>query len=319
MPASLYAQSSSSTPSATTATATTPAATTGASAAAASVGEAGGGPAETATYIKGFNATLTSSSQHDSGEGWSNSLTPDVSYSLNSHLGGDFSVPYYTYIPYSQFSGTLLHPTLTRVIVHNVIGDAAGTVHFSVSPSFMDYVFTVSGGFPVGNTTYGLSSQQYTYNINNHFDKSIGIFSPEVEIGFGDSNSLTQHRVLKTSSIVGNLAFFTAGTGVDLPWNLSFSADAYEQLPLSNESTYKTLRNLRRKLFTVQTGTSPAEDNGFETSLDIPLNPHVTLSGIYNRSLRQHEDTAGFSLTFVLRVPKPAPPKSPAAAAPAAK
>ena len=36
-------------------------------------------------------------------------------------------------------------------------------------------------------------------------------------------------------------------------------------------------------------------------ALDIPLNRHITLSGFYNRSLRNKIDTAGFSLTFLLR------------------
>jgi len=312
LPVTLSAQSVTS-PSSSSTPAPASAATTAVSPAAASVA-ASGGPAVGATYVKGFNGSLTSASQHDSGDGWSNTLTPDISYALNTHIGGDFSVPYYTYLGTSTLTGTLLHPTTTRTIIHNVVGDAAGSVHLSISPSFMDYTFTATGGFPTGNSTYGLSAGQYTYNINNHVDKSLGIFSPEVEVGIGDSSGLTNHRVLKSTLVVGEIASFQAGTGVDLPFNLSFSADAYESLPLEGANTYKTLRNLKNKLFTVQTGSAPAEDNGFETDLDIPISSHLTLSGIYNRSLRQHEDTVGFSLTVVLRVPKPAPK----AAAPAA-
>ena len=317
IPAPLFAQSVTSTSSSST-PAPASAAPTAVSSAAASVG-ATGGPAVAATYVKGFNATLTSASQHDSAAGWSTSLSPDVSYALNTHIGGDFSIGYYPYLGTFIPSGTLLKPTTTHIIINNVVSDASGSVHFSISPSFMDYTFTATGGFPVGNTTYGLSAGQYTYNVNNHVDKSMGIFSPEVEVGIGDSSSLTNHRVLKAALVVGEIANFQAGTGVDLPFNMSFSADAYELMPLEGANSYKTLRNLRNKLFTVQTGSAPAEDNGFETDLDVPINPHVTLSGIYNRSLRQHEDTVGFSLTVLLRVPKPAPPApKPAPPAPAA-
>jgi hypothetical protein len=54
---------------------------------------------------------------------------------------------------------------------------------------------------------------------------------------------------------------------------------------------------------TTATNIDPGEDNGFITSLDIPLSPHLTLSGFYNRSLRDHDDVAGFSFTFILRAP----------------
>jgi len=54
---------------------------------------------------------------------------------------------------------------------------------------------------------------------------------------------------------------------------------------------------------TTATNIDPGEDNGFITSLDIPLSPHVTLSGFYNRSLRDHDDVAGFSFTYILRAP----------------
>jgi len=253
------------------------------------------GPAEAAAYVKGFNASLVTSSQHDSASRWSSSLTPDVSYAYNSHLGMDFSFPYYPYIDIYIPGGTILKPTSNLTTQNWLIGDAQSSVRFSVSPSFMDYVFTVTGGFPIGNTQYGLSATQYTYNFNNHFDTNVGIFSPEVELGFGDSTSLLKRRAAKANVIIGPLANFTVGTSIQLPRNLNFTVTS------------------------VETGTGPAEDNGFETSLDIPLNPHVVLSGFYDRSLRQHEDTAGFSFTFLLRVPKPAP-KSAAtpAAAPAA-
>lgn len=312
VPAHLLAQSVTST-SASSTPAPAAASPTAVSTAAASIGGTGG-PAEAATYVKGFNASLTTSSQHDSVSGWASLLSPDVSYALNKHLGGDFSFPYYNYLDTFINGGTLLAPTTRLVTVHNVIGDAAANVHFALSPSFMDYVFTATGGFPVGNTQYNLSAEQYTYNINNHFDTSLGIFSPEMELGIGDNSSLLKHRAVKSSDIIGELAYFMAGTSVILPFNLNFTADAYEEMPLSNLNTYQKIRITKKITDIVQTGAGPAEDNGFETDLDIPLASHLVLSGFYDRSLRQHEDTAGFSFTVLLRVPKPAPKAAPAAA-----
>ena len=58
-----------------------------------------------------------------------------------------------------------------------------------------------------------------------------------------------------------------------------------------------------KKKITTATNIDPGEDNGFITSLDIPLTPHLTLSGFYSRSLRDHNDVAGFSFTFLLKAP----------------
>jgi len=48
-------------------------------------------------------------------------------------------------------------------------------------------------------------------------------------------------------------------------------------------------------------GSKLSEDNGITTSLSIPLNAHLTWSGYYNRSLRQHVDTVSTGFTYVLR------------------
>jgi len=98
------------------------------------------------------------------------------------------------------------------------------------------------------------------------------------------------------------LSHFQAGTSVDLPFNMSFEADAYEILPITPDTVYSTTGSGKRKVTTI-VGKTAAEDNGFNTNLDIPINGHVTLSGFYNRSLRNHDDVAGFSFTFLLKAP----------------
>ena len=74
---------------------------------------------------------------------------------------------------------------------------------------------------------------------------------------------------------------------------LSFEAEAYEELPLDNNLVYSTTGKGKKKV-TTSTNIDPAEDNGFLTSLDIPLSRRVTMSGFYNRSLRDRDDVGGF-------------------------
>jgi hypothetical protein len=87
---------------------------------------------------------------------------------------------------------------------------------------------------------------------------------------------------------------------------MGFEVDAYEELPFHPSVIYSTGKG--KKKVTAATDVGNAEDNGITTSLDVPFSGHVTLSGFYNRSIRNQDDIAGFSLTFLLKAP-PVPEK----------
>jgi len=258
------------------------------------------GPAGIIPATRGFNASLGTSSQHDSSNGWSSILTPNVAYRFNKYFSVDAGVPWYMYINIDADVGTKAKPVYAYSPKKSVFGDTSLSFHADANPFTIGYDATVSMGLPSGNTDYGLGAGQVTYNINNHFEKNWGIFTPDIELGFGDTSSLVDPRVLKSYVAVGPQAHFQAGTSVDLPWTMSFEADAYEELPLAKDLVYSTTGKGKKKV-TTSTNEGPAEDNGFLTSLDIPLTRHMTLSGFYDRSLIDHDDVAGFSFTFFLR------------------
>jgi hypothetical protein len=258
------------------------------------------GPAGIIPVAKGFNASLGTTSQHDSSSGWSSLLTPNVAYRLDRFFSLDAGIP--VYINIDANVGTKAKPVYLYKTKNNVFGDTSLSFHGDASFLTIDYNGTVSMGLPSGNTDYGLGAGQVTYNINNHFEKNLGLFTPDIEFGFGDTSTLVNQRVVKSYVAVGPMAHFQAGTAVDLPWRMSFAADAYEELPLDKNLVYSTTGSGKKKV-TTATNTDPAEDNGFITALDIPLSRHITMSGFYSRSLRDREDTAGFSFTFLLRPP----------------
>jgi len=258
------------------------------------------GPAGIIPATRGFNASLGTSSQHDSSNGWSSILTPNVAYRFNKYFSVDAGVPWYMYINIDADVGTKAKPVYAYSPKKSVFGDTSLSFHADANPFTIGYDATVSMGLPSGNTDYGLGAGQVTYNINNHFEKNWGIFTPDIELGFGDTSSLVDPRVLKSYVAVGPQAHFQVGTSVDLPWTMSFEADAYEELPLAKDLVYSTTGKGKKKV-TTSTNEGPAEDNGFLTSLDIPLTRHMTLSGFYDRSLIDHDDVAGFSFTFFLR------------------
>jgi len=259
------------------------------------------GPEGIMPAARGFNASVGTSSQHDSSNGWSSILTPNAAYRFNKHISVEAGVPIYTYINIYFDYGTAAKPDYNYALQGGVFGDTALSFEADARAFSTDYSGTVSLGLPSGNTDYGLGAGQVTYNINNHFEKA-GIFTPDIELGFGDTSALVEQRVLKSYVAVGPMAHFQAGGSVGLPFNASFEANAYEELPTAKNLVYSSTGKGKKKV-TTATNEDPSEDNGFIASLDVPLAPHVTLSGFYSRSLRDHDDVGGFSFTFLLKAP----------------
>lgn len=278
--------------------------TSGSAMANGSNGPAGIVPAET-----GFNATLATGVQHDSSSGWASLETPTAAYRFTSRWSVDASLPIYTHINIDARRGTKAKPVYQYVTKHGALGDTALAAHLDLSPSLFDSTSTFTLGLPTGKTAYGLGAGHTTWNVTNHFERDLDILTPDIEIGIGDSNSLTGRRIRKNFTSVGSLANFQAGTAISLPRQINFESDAYEQLPLTNSTIYSTTGRGKKKVTNIRNKGS-AEDNGFANSLDVPVGGHLTLSAFYNRSLRLHDDTTGFSLTMMLKAP-PAEDNSP--------
>jgi hypothetical protein len=259
------------------------------------------GPAGIIPAQRGFNLSLITSSQHDSGAGWSSILTPDLAYRFSPHFSANVSAPIFLYILTETAGGTPAKPTMTEKVSRGVAGDTAlaGHVQYPLSTR-ADYILTGTLSLPSGNSTLGLGAGQVTYDFNNHFEADLPL-SPFVEIGIGDSSVLVNGRIRRGQNSVGLVSHFEFGGGFDLPRGSWFYASAYEILPIGSQTVTST-QTVRKRTVTTVTGTTGlAEDNGFNTSLDIPLQGHVILSGFYNRSLRQHDDTVGFSFTVMAK------------------
>jgi hypothetical protein len=257
---------------------------------------------------RGFTGGFTTSTQHDSSNGWSSQLIPFMAYRVCRFFSMDVSTLLYTKVKVDANIGTKAKPVYAAVAPKSgAFGDTTLSFHGNARAFSSDYTGTFSLGLPSGNRNYGLGAGQVTYSINHRFENTFGLFTPDIEIGFGDTSSLVNQNILKSYVSVGPMAHFQAGTSIDLPLRMNFSADAYEELPLDNNLIYSTTGSGKKKV-TTATNIDPGEDNGFITSLDIPLSHAVTMSGFYSRSLRDHTDIAGFSFTFVLATP-PRPPE----------
>ena len=282
---------------------------------AASVAVSGVAPASPAGHtplevvpVKGFNFSADWSAQHNSATGWSNVVTPDLSYRFNRHFFVDANVPWYLDVKANVptlVKGVVTYPLLTT---HNVIGDASTAGHLEFQHKAFAELGTVTVAYNTGDAQYGLSARTTTYNFTSHSDYNAGPFDFDVELGMGNSSSLASTTIRKAYTAVGPMANFQAGVATDLPWSFNLDLEAYEDLPLASENVYGTVTRKNKKgvLVTRQVleGKGLAEDNGFLAELDIPLGTHFLLNGMYSRSLIQALDTAGVGLTWTLRSPK---------------
>ena len=83
------------------------------------------GPAGIIPVMKGFNASLGTSWQHDSSNGWSTLLSPNVAYRFNQYVSMDVGVPLYFYINIYANVGTKAKPEYAYAGRNGVFGDTS--------------------------------------------------------------------------------------------------------------------------------------------------------------------------------------------------
>ena len=254
-------------------------------------------------WADGFNAGITLSGLHDNQTGYSTLATVAAGYNFNDTFSMDMSFPVYLY-RLAPSLATNPPPSHLLVTQRGEPGDVTIGMHGQWSNRAFDYLGTFAFTVPTGDVPYGLSTGRFTLDYTSHFEHPLGIFTPDFEVGMGDSSSLVNRTVTKDYTSLGPLAHFQIGSAIDLFRGSSFTADAYEQLPIGDQKIYQSIRN-GKIVVTVVAGSNVTEDNGFINSLDIPLDRHTTLSGYYSRSLRLHTDTAAASITYTFRAPAP--------------
>jgi hypothetical protein len=221
---------------------------------------------------------------------------PAAGYTINDIFAVDAAIPIYIYRLAESIAA---HPKPNARLVSQVgeLGDAIFGLHAQFTPGTYLYQSTFAFTVPTGDEAYGLTTGRMTFDLNNHFERNYGRFTPTLELGAGDSTTLVNRQVNKTYTSLGPLAHFQLGTAIELHHRASFETNLYEQLPIGDQKIYGPSRS--GKTIVVK-GYNVTEDNGFTNSLDLAINSHITLSGYYSRSLRRHADTAGIGITYVL-------------------
>ena len=249
------------------------------------------------TTLHGWNAGITISGVHNSTTGWATLATPAIGYSFSDVFSIDATIPIYFY-RLAESRSTHPKPNAELVNQRGELGDVVLGFHAQFVPHSYQYQLTGLVTAPTGDEAYGLSTGRVTFDVSNLFERTYGRFTPDVEIGAGDSSTLVNRTVTKDYTSLGPLAHFQLGLGIELFRGISFESDAYEQLPIGDQKIYGPSRHGNA---TVVVGHSVTEDNGFTNALDVPIDSHFTLSGYYSRSLRLHYDIAAIGITCVIR------------------
>jgi hypothetical protein len=252
--------------------------------------------------VRGWNAGLTISGFHESSSGWATLATPAIGYSFNDIFSVDATIPIYFY-RLAESRSTRPRPDARLVNQRGEPGDLVLDIRAQFIPRHFQYEITGAVTAPTGDEAYGLTTGRVTFDISNHFERTFGRLTPNLEIGGGDSTTLVNRILTKNYTSLGPLAHAQIGLNIELFHGISFETDAYEQLPIGDQKIYGPSRNGKA---TVVVGHSVTEDNGFINSVDIPVTNQITFSGSYGRSLRLRSDTVAIGVTYVLRTSPPA-------------
>ena len=271
------------------------------------------------TLFDGLNAGITYSGVHSSSVGWYSVTTPAINYTFSRRFSADASTSIYFHrlVQNTDTSTAAAHPLVDGGVNP---GDTLIGFHAFFEPGSLQDTVSVYLTAPTGDRATGFGTGQVTYDFSNHFERYYKQLGFLLDVGGGDSAGLFNNQVVKDYNTVGGLAHFESGVVYWLPHRTYIEGVAYEQLPLGSQTVYRivprgdsargeddggggggTGGNGNPPTPPTTSVSAVSEDNGFTTFVGIPLTNYITLTGYYNRSLRQHLDTVSFGLTYVLR------------------
>jgi hypothetical protein len=247
-----------------------------------------------------LSAAVTSAAVHDSDIGWYNVVSPTATYQFSPRYSADVAFSIY---PYRLAPNPALNPPPTHRLIstYGEVSDVSLSVSAMFYPrSFQDQsTFTMTA--PTGNRASGLGVGHVTFDANNYLQRNLRHGGLLLQTGVGDSSGLFNRLVPNQDNGLGPIAHFQTGFFVRA-FNRSYlQTVAYEQIPIGDQKLYTSITRPGFPPQTVVSGRKVEEDNGFTTSIGIPLTSHLTLTSGYNRSLRLHLDTVSTGITFVFR------------------
>ena len=222
-------------------------------------------------------------------------LDSTLGYNFNRYFGVDAGLPvYFVHLSNSTISMTSTSGSRTNT----GLGDLYADLRFTFDTPVVNYVSTLRGSAPTGDTSIGLSTGRATYDWNNHFDRSFGRLTPYLDLGIANSVSDTSF-FLRPFTSLGTVGQFDLGAQWKFFPALSFDASVYDVAPTGQQKIFSK--------FLKHNSTGPAgpaghgrvfqnapetvgsadlaKDNGFAAGFDITPSRYFDLGIGYSRSV----------------------------------
>jgi hypothetical protein len=212
-------------------------------------------------------------------------LDTTVGYNFNRYFGVDAGIPVY-------FVGVSKTNTGPGPLPGNGIGDVYADLLFTLVSPAVNYLGTLRGTAPTGDTSKGFSTGRVTFNWDNYFDHDFRGLRPFADVAFADSIGDT-HFFYRPFITFGYVAEFEGGLTYKIFSPLRVGASYYDDAPIGEQTVIS-----REGLPEIKGPASIDRDNGYSAWLTIHPIPYITFEGGYDHSVRYRLDTFSFGIAF---------------------
>lgn len=235
-------------------------------------------------------------------------LDSATGYKFGPHFEIDVGVPFY-------FVHATSSSTASGLSSGNGIGDPHVDLQFTLENDATQFVSSLTGRAPVGDTSKGLSTGRATFDWNNYLELTAGRFSPFVDAGIANSISDTRFFTRPFTSL-GTVAHFEGGGYLRLRSALSLGASAYADAPFGEQKVYSKLiqrghsestghgrgMGAKKGAFESESVTigdaSIARDNGGSVWLDVYPGNIVGFQAGFSRSMEYDLNSVFFGIVL---------------------
>ncbi len=232
-------------------------------------------------------------------------LDSTVGYNFDRWFGMDGGLPVYFVNPSSS-------TTLAGYQSGTGIGNAYLDLNFSFNNPLLDYDATLEGTAPTGDKRLGLTTGRFTYDWNNHFQRSFFRLTPFANIGLANTVSDTP-LFTRPFTTFGDVAHFEGGIRAGILPFVSVGASAYDIVPYGTQKIYSRFNPKAGTLFVGGRPNNPhffqsaqetvgpaglARDNGVSLWAAVGLGRFIQAKAGYTRSVPYNLNIFSFGLGF---------------------
>ncbi len=226
------------------------------------------------------------------------SFSSAAGYNFNKYFGVDVGIPVYIVRAPSSVRGARSS---------NGIGDLFVDLRLSLDNRWFGYSATLTGTAPSGDTSKGRSTGRATFDLDNHFDRSVGHFTPFADIDLG--NTVNQRVYRRPYLTLGKVASFEAGTSVKFFRSVSASASLYDVAPWGTQRVFSRFiprgttvlgavqhNRVYEKSAETLGGASLDRDNGVNVGVSYSPTRYLDFGVGYSRSMHYSLNTVSFGI-----------------------